>query len=178
MGRVGKKTSVVGPLVQGRVKEDRMSRIEEKIKEMGLVLPAPRWPDVPNFVPWRIAGDLVFIAGHVPFRADGTIITGKLGDTMAIEEGYQAARLVALSLMGTLKGAIGDLDRVSQFLKLHCMVNSTPDFPDHPRVANGASDFIIEVFGERGRHTRAAIGMANLPGGACIEIEMQVQVQG
>ena len=153
-----------------------MARIEEKVAQMGLVLPPPRWPEGPNYIPWRIAGDIVFIAGHTPVRADGTMVTGKLGDTMTVEEGYQAARLVALGLLGTLKGAIGDLDRVRQFLRLHCMVNSAPDFTEQPEVANGASDLIIELFGERGRHTRAAIGMVSLPRGVCIEIEMQVQV--
>ncbi len=153
-----------------------MARIEEKLAQMGLVLSPPRWPEGPNYIPWRIAGDIVFIAGHTPVRADGTRVTGKLGATMTVEEGYQGARLVALGLLGTLKGAIGDLDRVRQFLRLHCMVNSAPDFTEQPEVADGASDLITEVFGERGKHTRAAIGMGSLPRGVCIEIEMQVQI--
>ena len=107
----------------------------------------------------------------------GLLHTGKLGGEVSIEQGYDCARQTMLNLLTNLKGAIGDLDKVSRIVKLLAMVNSTPDFGDTPRVANGASDLLINLYGERGRHARSAVGMATLPGGMPIEIEMIVEVE-
>ena len=154
-----------------------MSAIEDRINQLGYTLPDEAAPGG-NYVPAVAvaAAGLVFTAGHVARRPDGSFVTGKLGADVSIEEGYEAARLTALNLLGSLKAEIGDLDKVQRVVKLLCMVNSTPDFDQPPAVANGASDFLIEVFGEKGRHARSAVGMATLPNGVCVEIEMIVQV--
>lgn len=119
---------------------------------------------------------LVYTAGHVAKEPNGDLMTGKLGSDLAVEEGYRAAKQTALGLLGSLKAGIGELDRVTRIVKLMCMVNCTPDFEEQPAVANGASDLLVEVFGERGKHARSAVGMAGLPGGVCVEIEMIVEV--
>ena len=154
-----------------------MGMIEDRINELGYSLPGEA-PPGGNYVPAVAvpAAGLVYTAGHVPRRPDGSLITGKLGADVSIEEGYEAAKLTALNLLGSLKAEIGELDKVQRVVKLLCMVNSTPDFERPPAVANGASDFLIEVFGEKGRHARSAVGMATLPNNVCIEIEMIVQV--
>ena len=121
---------------------------------------------------------LVYTAGRTPRRPDGSFVTGKLGAGLSIEEGYEAAQITVLNLLAVLKAEIGDLDRVSQVVKLLAMVNSTPDFTQQPAVANGASDLLVEVFGERGRHARSAVGMEALPFNVAIEIEMIVEVSG
>jgi enamine deaminase RidA (YjgF/YER057c/UK114 family) len=109
-------------------------------------------------------------------RADGSRVEGKLGGDLSIEEGYEAAKLTALNLLGSLRDQIGDLDRVNRVVKLLCMVNCTPEFGQQPAVANGASDLLVEVFGDKGRHARSAVGMAALPNNVSIEIEMIVEV--
>ena len=154
-----------------------MGAIEEKISSLGYTLPSEA-PPVANYVP-AVSVDgagLVYTSGHVPRRDDGSFITGKLGADMSVEDGYEAAKRTALSLLGTLKATIGELDRVERIVKLLTMVNCTPDFTDHPSVANGASDLLVEVFGDKGRHARSAVGMAALPMGACVEVEMVAQV--
>ena len=119
---------------------------------------------------------LVYTSGRTPRRRDGSFITGKLGDGLSVKEGYEAAQLTVLNLLASLKAEIGDLDRVSQVVKILAMVNSTQDFIEQPAVANGASDLLVEIFGERGRHARSAIGMEALPFNVAIEIEMIVEV--
>jgi enamine deaminase RidA (YjgF/YER057c/UK114 family) len=154
-----------------------MGVIDDRIKELGHTLPGEGTPGG-NYVfavPVPVAG-LVFTAGHVARGPDGNLIVGKLGADVSVEEGYEAAKYTALSLIGTLKAQIGDLDRVSRVVKLLCMVNSTPDFEHQPGVANGASDLLAEVFGDKGRHARSAVGMASLPNNVCVEIEMIVEV--
>lgn len=154
-----------------------MGAIEDKISQLGYTLPAESTPGgnyVPS-VPVPAAG-LVYTAGHVARRADGSMVSGKLGADVSIEEGYEAAKLTALNLLGSLKAQVGDLDRVNRVVKLLCMVNCTPDFGQQPAVANGASDLLVEIFGDKGRHARSAVGMAALPGNVCIEIEMIVEV--
>ena len=119
---------------------------------------------------------LVYTSGRTPRRRDGSFITGKLGDGLSVKEGYEAAQLTVLNLLASLKAEIGDLDRVSQVVKILAMVNSTQDFIEQAAVANGASDLLVEIFGERGRHARSAIGMEALPFNVAIEIEMIVEV--
>ena len=149
--------------------------VEEKLKELGLELPPPATP-MANYVPAVRSGNLVFLSGHGPVEKD-RIIRGKLGRDLTVEEGYQAARIVAIGLLGTLKGVVGDLDKVRRIVKLLGMVNCVPDFLDHPQVVNGASDLLVEVFGDRGRHARSAVGMPALPVDIAVEIEMIAEVE-
>lgn len=147
---------------------------EAKARELGLDLSAN--PPVANYVPAVRTGGLVFLSGHGPFR-DGELIRGKLGADLEVEAGYEAARAVMVQLLASLKAEVGSLDRVSRIVKLLCMVNCTPEFGDHPKVANGASDLLVELFGEAGRHARSAVGMQSLPLGMAVEIEMIVAVE-
>ncbi len=153
--------------------------IERKLKEMGYELSPNRRPPAGNFVPAVRTGDLVYLSGHGPRLPEGDFLhVGKLGADLSIEQGYDCARQVMLNLLASLKEEIGDLDRVKRVVKLLCMINSAPDFQDTPRVANGASDLLIELYGEAGRHARSAVGMATLPSGMPVEIEMVVEVEG
>ena len=148
---------------------------EKKLKELGISLPQPPRP-VANYVPAVRVGNLLFVSGHGPFN-DGKIkISGKLGKELTIEEGYQAARNVALNCMASIKATLGDLDKVKRVVKLLGMVNCTEDFKDQPKVINGASDLLGEVFGDAGKHARSAVGMQALPNGIPVEIEMILEV--
>ncbi len=149
---------------------------EARLKELGIELPTPPSP-VANYVNGVRTGNLIFLAGKGPKRADGSEITGKLGDEISIETGYEGARLTAINQLAVLKFMLGDLSKVKRVIKVLGMVNSTPDFVEQPAVINGFSDLIVEVFGERGRHARAAVGMASLPRGQSVEIEMIVEVE-
>ncbi|MPZ99830.1 MAG: RidA family protein [Dehalococcoidia bacterium] len=143
---------------------------EAKVRELGLDLSAAPAPTA-NYVRAVTAGRLVYLAGHGP-RGGGTVrVQGKLGRDMDVDEGYETARSVGVQLLSSLKAEVGDLDRVERVVKLLCMVNCTPDFGEHPQVANGCSDLLVEVFGESGRHARSAVGMAGLPNGIPVEIE-------
>ena len=153
-----------------------MSNVEEKLKEMGYSLPPPP-PPGGNYIPAYRIGNLVFLAGVVSRRADGSYITGKVGRDLTVEEGYEAARLCALNCLANLKEAIGDLDRVVHFVKVLGMVNSDPEFNSPPAVINGFSDLMVDAFGDRGRHARSAVGMATLPGGVAVEVEAIVEVE-
>jgi len=133
---------------------------------------------VANYVPFVRTGNLVFLSGVGPRRADGTLITGKVGKELTIEEGYQAARQCGMNLLANLKLAVGDLDKVTRLVKVLGMVNCAPDFGDQPKVINGCSDLMVEVFGEKGRHARAAVGMGALPNQIAVEVEMVVEVAG
>ena len=152
-------------------------KVEAKIEEMGLKLPTPATP-VANYVPAVRTGNLVFLSGHGPVREDGSQITGKLGSDLNVEEGYEAAKRVAIGLLGSLKGLIGDLDKVTRIVKLLGMVNCDSTFKDQPQVINGASDFLVEVFGDKGKHARSAVGMSSLPFDIAVEIVMIVEVEG
>ncbi len=121
--------------------------------------------------------NLVFTAGHGPGRADGTNIKGKLGVDLSIEQGYEAARVACVSLLSSLKAEIGDLNKVKRIIKVTGMVNSSADFYDQPKVINGCSDLLVEIFGERGKHARAAVGMVSLPSNIAVEIEMIVEIE-
>ncbi|MEO1082240.1 MAG: RidA family protein [Pseudomonadota bacterium] len=148
---------------------------EDRLEKLGIVLPPAPQP-VANYVNGVQTGRLIFLAGKGPKRADGSEIHGKLGVDLSIEEGYEAARLTAINQIAVLKAMLGDLSRVTRVVKVLGMVNSDPDFIEQPAVINGFSDLIVEVFGERGRHARAAVGMASLPRGQAVEIEMIVEV--
>jgi len=149
---------------------------EARLAELGITLPEPPSP-VANYVNGVRTGNLIFLAGKGPKRADGSELHGKLGADLSIEEGYEGARLTAINQLAVLKAMLGNLDRVVRVVKVLGMVNSDPDFVDQPAVINGFSDLIVEVFGERGRHARAAVGMASLPRGQAVEIEMIVEVR-
>ena len=146
---------------------------EAKIAELGLDMSTSA--PLANYVPAVRTGNLVYLSGHGPV-VEGSLIRGKLGADLDIEAGYAAARAVMVQLLASLRGELGTLDSVSRIVKLLCMVNCTPDFGDQPAVANGASDLLVEVFGEAGRHARSAVGMQSLPIGMAVEIEMIVEV--
>ncbi len=150
--------------------------VEARLQELGLELPSSAAP-VGNYVPAVRTGNLIFLSGHGPVGKDG-IVTGKVGKDLTAEEGYEAAKIVALGLLGSLKALIGDLDKVRRVVKLLGMVNCDSVFMEQPRVINGASDLLVEVFGERGKHARSAVGMNALPFGIAVEIEMIVEVEG
>ena len=149
--------------------------VEEKLKELGYTLPQAPQP-VGNYVGAVQTGNLVFVSGHGPRRADGTSMSGKVGSDLTREQGYEAARLCMLGCLTSLKRAIGDLDRVTRIVKLLGMVNCTEDFGQQPAVINGGSDLLVELFGDRGRHARSAVGMQMLPSNIPVEIEMIVEV--
>ena len=152
-------------------------RIEARLKELGIELP-PAITPVANYVPAVVTGNLVFLSGHGPVNEDGTLVTGKVGADLTVEEGYETARLIAMGLLGSLKAQIGDLDRVNRIVKLLGLVNCTAEFTDQPKVINGASDFLVEVFGEKGKHARSAVGTNALPMNISVEIEMIVEIEG
>lgn len=148
---------------------------EAKLEALNITLPSPPQP-VANYVNGVRAGNLIFLAGKGPRYADGTEITGKLGQDVSIEKGYEGARLTAINQLSVLKEMLGDLNKVKRIVKVLGMVNSDPSFVDQPKVINGFSDLMVEVFGDRGRHARAAVGMASLPRGQAVEIELVVEV--
>ncbi len=153
-----------------------MGTPDDKIAKMGLELPPLQQP-VANYVSAVQTGSLLFLAGAGPsVPPGGKMLTGKLGRDLSVDEGYEAARSVGLVQLARLKYELGDLSRVVRIVKLLAMVNCTPDFTDHPAVINGCSDLLVEVFGDAGRHARSAVGMANLPFGIPVEIEMIVDV--
>jgi len=148
---------------------------EQRLQALGLTLPEPARP-VANFVTAVQTGNLVFLAGHGPCGAPTEKVTGKVGKDRSIEEGYETARQTALCLLATLKAEIGDLGKVKRIVRVFGMVNATEAFDQHPKVINGCSDLLVKVFGERGKHARAAVGMASLPFNWTVEIEMVVEV--
>ena len=156
--------------------EDVVSQAEQRLSEKGLELP-PKPSPLAQYVSTVRTGNLVFVAGHGTNKDGQLVYRGKLGQDVDVETGYQAAQLVALNMLASLKAEIGDLDRVKRIVKLLGMVNCTPDFGQQPEVINGASDLLVHVFGERGRHARSAVGMASLPRGISVEIEMIVEVE-
>lgn len=143
---------------------------EQRLRDRGIDLPRAN-PPIANYVPAVRTGNLVFLAGTGPFRPDGTLATGKVGKDVTIEEAYQHARLTGLMLLAALRGAVGSLDSVTRVVKVLGMVNAVPEFTDHPKVINGCSDLFVEVFGDRGRHARSAVGMGSLPFGMTVEVE-------
>lgn len=151
-------------------------KTEARLEELGIELPAPQAPAA-NYVPAVRTGNLLYLAGVGPAkRADGSAFLGKVGTELTLEEGYEAARLVCLNIISRLKAELGDLDRVVRVVKLLGMVNAAEDFGEHPAVINGCSDLLVEVFGERGKHARSAVGMQSLPFGIPVEIEAIVEI--
>ncbi len=157
-------------------------RIEAKLNELGLVLPEPAKvpPGVHLPFPWvRVHGNRLFISGHGPQLPDGSLAEpfGKVGAEVSLEQGYAAARLTALSMLGSVKRELGDLDRVTAWLRVFGMVNSAPGFNRQPAVINGFSELILQLYGpEAGKHARSAVGMAELPFGLPVEIEAEVEI--
>ena len=149
---------------------------EQKLKELGIELIEPTKP-IANYVKAVRTGNLVFLSGHGPSKSDGTSVKGKVGADLSLEEGKEAARIAAISLLSTLKAEIGDLNKVVRIVKVTGMVNCTPDFYDQPKVINGCSDLLVEIFGDKGRHARAAVGMVSLPSNIAVEIDMVVEVE-
>ncbi len=150
--------------------------VEKKLKEMNIELFAPPKP-IANYVRAVRTGNLIYLAGHGPTKADGSNITGKLGKDMTIEQGYEAARQTGIALLSSLKNEIGDLNKVKRIVKVLGMVNCTPEFTDQPKVINGFSDLMVALFGEKGKHARSAVGMISLPNNIAVEIEMIVEVE-
>ena len=154
-----------------------MSLIDKRLAELGIVLPTPAKP-IANYVPWVKTGNLVYISGQGAVR-DGKIeYTGKVGDTVSIDDAIASARLTAINIIAHLRDACGgDLDRVKRIVKLLGLVNCTTTFGDHPKVINGASNLMVEVFGDKGRHARSAVGAPSLPFGLSVEVEAIVEIE-
>ncbi|WP_407154597.1 RidA family protein [Bradyrhizobium sp. STM 3557] len=145
--------------------------VEQNLAAQGIVLPAPKAP-VANYVPFVRSGNLLFVSGQVCFDAEGKLIAkGKLGAGLSVEQGAAAARGCGINLLAQVKAAIGDLDKVVRVVRLGGFVNSAPDFLDGPKVLNGASDLMVAVFGDKGRHARTTVGVAALPSDAAVEVE-------
>lgn len=151
--------------------------VYERLAAHGVELVEPGPPSA-NFVYAVRSGNLVFMAGHGPNRPDGTQVTGKLGaGELTLEEGQEAARLTGIALLASLQQKIGDLNRVKRIVKVNGMINAAPGFTQHSQVVNGFSDFMVDIFGERGAHARASVGMSSLPGNIAVEIDMIVEIE-
>ena len=150
--------------------------IEARLAQLGITLPAAAAP-VAAYVPVVVSGNLAFVSGQLPF-IDGKLVTGRLGEDVALEDGVAAARACGLMILAQLQGAGIDLDSVVRIVKLGGFVNSTPDFTDQPKVVNGASELMADVFGEAGRHARAAVGVPALPLGAAVEVDAIIELAG
>ena len=149
---------------------------EEKLKERGLELPKSPTP-VANYVRTVRSGNMVYVAGSGPDREGAPQWRGKLGRNVSVEEGYLAAQSAALNMLASLKVEIGELSKVKRIVKVLGMVNGEPEFADQPKVINGCSDLLVDIFGDKGKHARSAVGMGSLPGGIPVEIEMIVEVE-
>lgn len=150
---------------------------EEKLKSLGLELPPPPKP-AGVYQPVVIVGNMAYVSGHGPLRADGTMITGRVGADLDQQAGYQAARQTGLAILASLRSALGNLDRVRRVVKTLGMVNAAPDFQQHPAVINGFSELFAEVFGkEHGVGARSAVGMGSLPGNIAVEVEVIVELK-
>ena len=149
---------------------------EARLKELGIILPGVPAP-VANYVPYRLAGNLLFLSGQGPRDAKGGFLSGKVGGDVTVDEAYRRARIIGLQLLSATRQALGSLDRVEAVLKVLGMVNAVPDFKDHPKVINGCSDLFVEVLGEAGKHARSAVGMGSLPNQISVEIEAVLAVK-
>jgi len=149
---------------------------ERRLGELGIDLPPPR-PASANFVRTKQVGNILYVSGHGPSRQDGSRVTGKVGSDLTLDEGYQAARLVGIGILSTVRNALGSLDRVRQVVKAFGMVNSAPGFDQQADVLNGFSNLMVEVFGEGGRHARTAVGVSELPRGISVDVEVVIEVE-
>jgi enamine deaminase RidA (YjgF/YER057c/UK114 family) len=148
-----------------------MAQVEKKLADLGIILPTPAAP-VANYVPFVRTGSLLFVSGQVSLGVDGKLVAkGKLGGPVSVENGQKAARACAVNLLAQVKAAVGDLDKVVRVIRLGGFINSEPSFLEGPKVMNGASDLMVEVFGDKGRHARTTVGVAALPGDAAVEVE-------
>jgi enamine deaminase RidA (YjgF/YER057c/UK114 family) len=150
---------------------------DKNLADLGLTLPPPPKP-IGNYVPFRLAGNLLFLSGVGPRRADETMITGKVGADLTVEQAYEAAKPCGLNLLVNMIAAVGTLERVDTVLKVLGMVNAVPTFTDHPKVIDGCSDLFVQVLGEGGRPARSAVGMGSLPGNISVEVEAIVLLKG
>jgi len=151
-----------------------MSTIAARLAELGIVLPTPVAP-IANYVPFVRSGTLLVVSGQISLGPDG-LMAGKLGGGVSIEEGQKAARQCGLNVIAQIQSAVGNLDNVIRIVRLGGFINCTPDFLDAPKVMNGASDLMVEIFGDRGRHARSTIGVAALPANAAVEVEAMVEI--
>lgn len=165
-----------GFLVMAVLLPSAAQRSVADLQARGIVLPAPNRP-IANYVTAVRTGDLLFLSGHGYCGSPSLIDTGKVGRDLTVEQGYQAARNVGLCMLATLQDQLGDLARVKRVVRVSGMVNATDDFIHHPEVMNGFSDLMVEVFGEAGKHVRAAVGMSSLPRNMAVEVEMLVQIE-
>lgn len=149
---------------------------ETRLKEKGIVLTAPGKP-VANYVNAVRVGNLLYLAGKGPTKPDGSNITGKVGKDLTIEQGYEAARLTGINHLAVLKAELGSLNKVKRIVKVLGMVNCTEDFKDQPKVVNGYSDLMVEIFGDKGKHARSAVGMYALPSNIAVEVEVIVEIE-
>jgi enamine deaminase RidA (YjgF/YER057c/UK114 family) len=150
--------------------------VDKKLASLGISLPTPATP-IANYVPFVRSGNMLVVSGQLCFGADGNLVArGQLGGEVSMDDGQKAARACAVNLLAQLKAALGDLDKVTRVIRLGGFINSTPGFTDGPKVMNGASDLMVEVFGEKGRHERSTVGVAALPANAAVEVEGQFEV--
>ncbi len=149
---------------------------EQKLEELGLTLPEVPKP-VAAYVPGARSGNIIYTSGQIPFENGVLVYKGRLGEDLVLEDGYKAARLCCLNCLGIIKSMVGNLNKVKKIIKINGFVNSSPDFTDQPKVINGASDLCLDVFGEKGKHARAAVGTSGLPLGAAVEVEIIVEVE-
>lgn len=151
------------------------SKIDARLAALGITIPDLA-PPVANYVPFTISGKTLYISGQLP-GAGGQMTKGHLGKDVSLEDGQKAARICAINIIAQAKAALGDLDKISRCLRLGGFVASTPEFTDHPKVVNGASDLIVEVFGDAGKHARAAVGVSALPLGAAVEVDAIFEIK-
>jgi len=157
--------------------QNKTVNIEARLKELNIQLITPSAP-VANYVKAVRVGNMLYLSGHGPDKPEGGLVTGKVGTDLTLEQARDAARMVAISLLSTIKAQIGNLNKVKRIVKVFGMVNAIPTFTDQPKVINGCSDLLVEIFGENGRHARSAIGVASLPSNIPVEIEMIVELNG
>jgi enamine deaminase RidA (YjgF/YER057c/UK114 family) len=167
-------TSNIGEAKQPVVMDDGIDA-EQRITDLGIELIMPN-PPTANYLKSKRVGNMVYLAGHGPDKPDGSQVIGKLGGDLTLEEGIEAARFTGISLLSSLKAEIGDLNKVKNIVRAQGMVNADPSFMQHSQVINGYSDLMVAVFGEKGKHARAAIGMSSLPNNIAVEIDMIVEV--
>lgn len=149
--------------------------VEDTLSQLGITLPSPPAP-AGSYVPVVVSGNLAFVAGQIPMEAGQVKFRGKVGKDLSLEAGQQAARLCTINALAQLKAALGSLDRIKRFVKVTGFVSCDPTFTDQPKVINGASDFLVQVFGEKGRHARAAVGVSSLPLDSAVEVEFVVEI--
>jgi enamine deaminase RidA (YjgF/YER057c/UK114 family) len=152
-----------------------MQTIEDRLLQLGITLP-PLPAAMANYVPFTLAGNLLYVSGQGPKTKDGDLVRGQVGKDLTVQQAYEAARLTGIQILAVANGALGSLSRVKRILKVNGFVNSGPEFRDHPAVINGCSDLFVELFGDAGRHARAAIGVSSLPQGIAVEIEAILEV--